>query len=183
MLKKERWIVYPLLMLSLFSAFAGVRVIKAQSEVLDVLTVRGIQIVNEQNTPVVQITSDSLDGGGVLIVSDENGKWGISMVAKSDFRGIGVVESSGDLGIVMGSDEKGGMIEGYGKEGALALRITPYMLTYYENYVTGGRSVGSELSAKGLEVKDGHSISTRYAAGRISYNGFFGFELPRDITN
>lgn len=48
MLKKERWIVYPLLMLSLFSSLVGVQVIKAQQEIVDVLTVRGIQVVNEQ---------------------------------------------------------------------------------------------------------------------------------------
>ncbi len=55
MLKKERWIVYPLLMLSLFSSLVGVQVIKAQQEIVDVLTVRGIQVVNEQNKPVVAI--------------------------------------------------------------------------------------------------------------------------------
>ena len=46
-LRNERWIVYPLLMLSLFSSLVGVQVIKAQQEVLDSITTRALIVVDD----------------------------------------------------------------------------------------------------------------------------------------
>ena len=55
MLKKERWIIYPLLMLSLFSSLVGAQVIRAQQEVLDRVVSRELVIVNEEGDEVFSV--------------------------------------------------------------------------------------------------------------------------------
>ncbi len=172
--------MYPLLMLSLFSSLVGVQVIKAQQEIMDVLTVRGIQVVNEQNKPVVAIGSSS-SGGGMIFVHDENGESGIVMTAEAELRGLGIFKPNGELGMGMYANENGGVIEGYGKGNSIGLHITQSKLIYYTNTVTGVRLVGSELSRDGLKV--GHVYPAHYKSDGISYNGIGGFKLPRNITN
>jgi|BioPla2DNA2_1021312.scaffolds.fasta_scaffold38307_1 hypothetical protein len=183
MLKKERWIVYPLLMLSLFSSLVGVQVIKAQQEIMGVLTVRGIQVVNEKNTPVMQIMPK--DSGGLITFFDEKGILGVGIGANSEYRGLVISKPNGEAGIAMGVDENGGSIEAYGEKDTLALRITPSMLTYYRNHVTGARMAGSELSRDGLKVNASTAGHAYYKSDGISHTGnnIFGFKLPRNITN
>lgn len=65
MLKKERWIVYPLLMLSLFSSLVGVQVIKAQQEVLDRVASRELVVVNEEGDEVFSVVPNK--NGGVRL--------------------------------------------------------------------------------------------------------------------
>lgn len=67
MLKKERWIVYPLLMLSLLSSLVGVGVIRAQQEILDRVVTRELIVVNEENEEVLSVVPN--DNGGILLFS------------------------------------------------------------------------------------------------------------------
>jgi hypothetical protein len=55
-LRNERWIVYPLLMLSLFSSLVGVQVIKAQQEVLDLVVTKELRVVNDEGETVASIS-------------------------------------------------------------------------------------------------------------------------------
>ena len=58
MLKKERWIIYPLLMLSLFSSLVGVQVIKAQQEVLDMVVTKELRVVNDKGEIVASLSQE-----------------------------------------------------------------------------------------------------------------------------
>jgi len=69
MLKKERWIVYPLLMLSLFSSLdLGVQVIKAQQEVLDLVVTKELRVVNDEGETVASISHT--EGNGTSLILD-----------------------------------------------------------------------------------------------------------------
>lgn len=48
--KKERWVVYPLLMLALFSSLVGIKVIDAQQAIIDRIVARELVVVNEEGT-------------------------------------------------------------------------------------------------------------------------------------
>ena len=82
MLKKERWIVYPLLMLSLFSSLIGVQVIRAQQQVLDMVVTKELRVVNDEGETVAMIRhEDGLETSLILrygnhlahLVTDEFG--------------------------------------------------------------------------------------------------------------
>ena len=112
MLKTERWIVYPLLMLSLFSSLVGVQVIRAQQEIMDTLTVRSLSVVGVEGQVLASI-GPAPNGGGFVKIFDENGRLGMMIVADSEYRGLGVFKENGELGISIGSDGNTSTIEGY----------------------------------------------------------------------
>jgi hypothetical protein len=64
MLRNERWIVYPLLMLSLFSSLVGVQVIKAQQDVLESITTRELIVVDDNGNTVATLKKQSDGVGG-----------------------------------------------------------------------------------------------------------------------
>ena len=66
-LRNERWIVYPLLMLSLFSSLVGVQVIKAQQEVLDSITTRALIVVDDNGNTVATLKKQSDGYGGTFL--------------------------------------------------------------------------------------------------------------------
>jgi hypothetical protein len=62
--RNERWIVYPLLMLSLFSSLVGVQVIKAQQDVLESITTRELIVVDDNGNTVATLKKQSDGVGG-----------------------------------------------------------------------------------------------------------------------
>ncbi len=173
--------MYPLLMLSLFSSLVGVQVIKAQQEVMDVLTVRVIQVVNEKKEPVIMIGANENQGGGIWIY-DEKGIPGVILGSNVDVRSVGIYNADGDNAMIMVSSEHGNSLYGYGKNNLLRLTIDSSKLTYYNNNtLTGVTTIGSELSRDGLKV--GYVYPAHYKSNGVSYNGVGGFKLPRNITN
>lgn len=71
MLKKERWIVYPLLMLSLFSSMIGIKVIQAQQEILDIVTTKELKVVDDEGRTVAQLRNDN-GGASLILVGPQN---------------------------------------------------------------------------------------------------------------
>lgn len=185
MLKTERWIVYPLLMLSLFSSLVGVQVIRAQQEIMDTLTVRSLSVVGVEGQVLASI-GPGPNGGGFVTIFDENGRLGMMIVADSEYRGLGVVKENGELGISIGSDGNTSTIEGYGKNSNIAFRITPSKLTYYRTMANGITEMGSELDERGLTIRAiGDNPTTRYSVDEIrnsNYTGVGSFKLPRNTT-
>lgn len=109
MLKKERWIVYPLLMLSLFSSLVGVQVIKAQQDVLDSVVTKELIIINDKGIETASIKNT--DAGAELLLNGTDGK---NMVELSAHERIGASLSLNDpnhkAGTMIWAASKGGNI-------------------------------------------------------------------------
>ena len=80
MLKKERWIVYPLLMLSLFSSMIGIKVIQAQQEILDIVTTKELKVVDDEGRTVAQLRNDN-GGASLILVGPQNTQKSLRLIS------------------------------------------------------------------------------------------------------
>ena len=67
MKKFERFIIYPLLIMTLFYSFAGEQVTTTAQDVIDKLVVREISVIDEEGNEVVNIDSVPYHGGEIMI--------------------------------------------------------------------------------------------------------------------
>lgn len=137
MKKFERFIIYPLLLVTLFYIISGLQIIPSAEPILDKLVVREISVVNRSGQEVIkigQVKNKSKGtkigftgfGGGNIEIYNRDGVMVISM-RSSDIAGGSFIETYTEDGIMVtsmgGLIGIGGGIETYNKEGDSSVLI------------------------------------------------------------
>lgn len=109
MLKKERWIVYPLLMLSLFSSLVGVQVLKAQQDVLDRVVTKELIIVNDNGVETATI-KNTYTGSAELLLNDGEGENMVELSAHGTGASLTLNDRNHKTGIHLWAASQGGSL-------------------------------------------------------------------------
>lgn len=158
MSKYERLIIYPLLLIALFSALTGVNVVNATQQILDKIVAREIVVVNNEGNTVASLKYDQRKENVSLELFSDEGVRVVSLLAYEDGGAIGVFNHEGYLTTAIQNEAHAG-------------GIFLYNGTSKETKLVGLRS---GLYGGVLEVNNSKGLPTGIMGNNAHNNGYLG---------